>query len=205
MNKAEFKNIAFAISTAYPNSSLFQSVESAEFWYKLLQDIDYDIAQNAVTEHISTNKFPPSIAEIREKCTKRYGKGIPDWGTAWESVLKAIRKYGWPEELKALESMDELTRKCVKRLGYQNLCGSENFMADRANFRMLYEELSSEVKTDQQLQESVLLKKQQLIAEHLEKPAVIPAKESRKEDQKNVAASHDEIDRLLSDFRQSFK
>lgn len=205
MNKAEFKNIAFAISTAYPNSSLFQSRESAEFWYKLLQDIDYDIAQNAVTEHISTNKFPPSIAEIREKCTKRYGKGIPDWGTAWESVLKAIRKYGWPEELKALESMDDLTRKCVKRLGYQNLCGSENFMADRANFRMLYEELAVEVRTDQQLQEPVLVKKHQLIAEHKEKPTAIPTKESRKEDQKAVAASHDEIDRLLSDFRQSFK
>lgn len=36
--------------------------------------------------------------------------------------------------------MDAITRKCVKRLGFQNLCVSENITADRANFRMIYEQ-----------------------------------------------------------------
>lgn len=36
--------------------------------------------------------------------------------------------------------MDAITRQCVKRLGFQNLCTSENITADRANFRMIYEQ-----------------------------------------------------------------
>ena len=38
------------------------------------------------------------------------------------------------------DSMDEITRKTVKRLGWKELCESENQMQDRANFRMIYEQ-----------------------------------------------------------------
>ena len=43
-------------------------------------------------------------------------------------------------ELEALESMTEETRICVKRIGWQNICMSNNVSADRANFRMIYEQ-----------------------------------------------------------------
>ena len=36
--------------------------------------------------------------------------------------------------------MDELTAKVVRQIGYMNLCMSENQTADRANFRMIYEQ-----------------------------------------------------------------
>lgn len=37
--------------------------------------------------------------------------------------------------------MDAITRECVKRLGWKDLCMSENQTADRANFRMIYEQV----------------------------------------------------------------
>ena len=45
-------------------------------------------------------------------------------------------------EKDALASLDYLTRQTVKRLGYHELCVSENMMQDRANFRMIFEQLS---------------------------------------------------------------
>ena len=48
--------------------------------------------------------------------------------------------FGFYQQEEALASMDETTRKVVKRLGWKELCESENQMQDRANFRMVYEQ-----------------------------------------------------------------
>ena len=73
------------------------------------------------------------------------------WSDGWEEVLRAISKYGMYSETEALQSMSELTRKAVKRLGFKSICISENIMADRANFRMIFEQLSDRESTAQQL------------------------------------------------------
>ena len=36
--------------------------------------------------------------------------------------------------------MDPITRKCVERLGFQNICLSKEINQDRANFRMIYQQ-----------------------------------------------------------------
>ena len=47
--------------------------------------------------------------------------------------------------------MDEITQECVRRLGFTELCMSENPNVDRANFRMIYEQVSSRKKEELQL------------------------------------------------------
>ena len=42
-----------------------------------------------------------------------------------------------------MESMSEITKQCVKRLGYQNLCRSESIEVDRANFRMIFDQVAN--------------------------------------------------------------
>ena len=59
------------------------------------------------------------------------------------------------QENLALERMSEQTREVVKRMGFKNLCTSENITADRANFRMIYEQISHRKKTDLQIPQSV--------------------------------------------------
>lgn len=168
MTKDEFKKIALAISTAYPNTQAFNSQDGMNIWYMMLSDLDYNIVQPAVLEHISTNKFPPSIAEIREKCTTYTSLPTLDWGEAWERVLYAIRKFGYMDEFGALNYMDEITRKCVKRIGYMNICTSENITADRANFRMIYEQEVNKRKTEGQLPLQLRTQKQQMISKLVE-------------------------------------
>ena len=53
--------------------------------------------------------------------------------------------------------MDDLTRQAVKRLGFKNLCLSDNMQADRANFRMIYEQLAERKEKDAQMPERLKL------------------------------------------------
>lgn len=201
MNKGEFKNIALAIKTSYPNAKVLQDNESMNIWYMMLEDIPYNIIQAAILEHISTNKFPPSIAEIREKCAGLTSIPVVDWGEAWESVMLAIRRCGYMQETEALESLDEITRKCVKRIGYQNICMSENITADRANFRMIYESEAERKKTDNQLPMSLRQQKQQMIEEIVSK-TIVKIEKKTEERQEKPPADMDKVDSLLKKLKE---
>lgn len=162
MNDREFATIASAIKAAWPSANIMPDKQSKEVWYTMLADLDYPICLNAVKQLMSTNIFPPSIAEIRQKylCIRE----IPekDWGDAWKSVQKAIGSYGYMREEEAMESFDERTRITVKRLGWRNICHSENIVADRANFRMIYEAMQKSDRESKLLPKNVQLQQERL-------------------------------------------
>ena len=74
-----------------------------------------------------TNKFKPTVAELREIYIELVSPTISDWSEGWEQVSKAIGHCGMYQEKAAMESFDEITREVVKRLGFQNICLSERF------------------------------------------------------------------------------
>lgn len=151
MDKKEFSTFAMALKTYYPKEQLLPNQQAMELWYRELQDIPYQVAEAGLRQWVSTNKWSPSIADIREMTSTIQNGSIPDWGEGWEQVLMAIRRYGSYRETEALQSMDEMTRTCVKRLGFRNICMSENINQDRANFRMIYEQLQERKKKEQQV------------------------------------------------------
>lgn len=163
MNKQEFAQIAGAIKTAYPAVNVLNDKQSMDIWYTMLSDLDYKVCQMAVLELISTSKFPPTIAEIREKCSQLIAPPIKDWSEAWEDVIRSIGKYGMYQAQEALASFDELTRKCVNRIGYVNICMSENIAADRANFRMIYEAEVQRKRAENQLPLALRTEKQKML------------------------------------------
>lgn len=162
MNVNEFGSIASAMKAAYPNANLMPDNRAKEVWYTMLSDLDYRICLAALKEHISLNKFAPSIAEIREKCAGIVRGEEKDWGAAWKDVLYAIRRWGMYREAEAMESLDEGTRQCVGRLGFKNLCLSEDLNIDRANFRMIYEQVSARRKEYIQLAPALQAEKHSL-------------------------------------------
>ena len=64
----EFGTIAAAIKAAWPNANIMPDNKSKDIWYTMLHDIEYPICLNAIKQLMSTSKFAPSIAEIRERC-----------------------------------------------------------------------------------------------------------------------------------------
>lgn len=160
MNKKEFGLFASALKTYFPReTALLPNNEALELWFLQLQDIPFPVAEVALNKWVATIKWSPSIADIREMAASIQYGDLPEWGAAWEKVLRCIREYGSYNEKKALDSLDELTRTAVKRIGFRSICLSENITADRANFRLIFEQLVEQKKKEQQmslaLQESI--------------------------------------------------
>lgn len=151
INKKEFAIFASALRTYYPKENLLPNEQAMQLWFNQLNDIPYNVAEVTLNKWVATNKWSPSIADIREQATGLTQGEAKEWGDAWQDVLRAIRLYGSYEEQKALDSLDETTRKVVRRLGFRNLCFSEEIQVDRANFRMIYEREQERAKQSAQL------------------------------------------------------
>ena len=148
MNKDEFAQIASAIKELYPSQKVLQTETAMLLWFSLLEDIPYRAAEAAVIKLASTKQFAPTIAEIRAEALAATSNKIKDWSEAWEEVLASIGPYGWRQTKKALETFDDLTREAVRRVGYKTICLSEHIQTERANFRMIYENLAAQKKVN---------------------------------------------------------
>ena len=156
MKLQQFLILVKGLKSVYTSNNFLPNEEAIKIWYELLKDIPYEILNLAIQKYMMSEVLPPKIANLRSLSAEIQQGQQNDWGSGWEQVLRAIRKYGMYEPKKALESMDEITRKSVERLGFKEICLSENIMTDRANFRMIYEELAERKKHDSTL--SITLK-----------------------------------------------
>ena len=155
MDKKEFSIFASALRTYYPREKLLPNEQAMALWYNQLKDIPYKVAEATLNKWVALEKWSPSIADIRQVATEIVNGAPKDWGDGWEQVETAIRYFGTYREAEALESMDAITRATVQRLGFKNLCLSENQQADRANFRMIYEQLNERKQKDDQIPEAI--------------------------------------------------
>lgn len=151
MDKNEFSMFSMALKTYYPRENLLPNTQAMELWFKQLQDIPYTVAETALNKWVAVNKWSPSIADIRAEAAEIKNGEAPDWGEGWESVLDAIRRYGSYRVDEAMASFELITRRCVERIGFLNICQSENIAADRANFRTLYEQLAKKEQKNKQM------------------------------------------------------
>lgn len=151
MEKKEFATFAAALRTYYPKEQILPNQQAMELWYRELCDIPYNVAEATLRKWVATNKWSPSIADIREQAASVVEGDPLTWGESWERALAAIRRFGSYRPKEALESLDPLTRKCVESIGFRELCMSENITADRANFRMVFEVMAKREQMDKQL------------------------------------------------------
>ena len=138
MTKQEFSKIAMAIRTYYPKEQLLSDRYAMDLWYEALNDLPYQLAHNALKKWVETNRWSPSISDIRGMCATFANGDFNSWEDEWQNVCEAIRKYGYMREEEALNSLPEITARIVVRMGYKNLCSSEKPSVDRANFRDIY-------------------------------------------------------------------
>ena len=141
MKAKEFAVFADRIKTAFHKDNLLATDDQMEWWFELLGDIPFQIAMLALKKYALSNKFPPSVSEIRTIAADLTGERLPDADEAWGQVNNAIRRFGYMREREALDSMSEPVRKAVERIGFQNICQSpyEQLNTLRAQFRGAYE------------------------------------------------------------------
>ncbi len=151
MTREEFSILCKGLKAVYTMPSFLPDADAMNVWYSLLKDLDYKVVSVAIQKYMMTQKTPPVIADIRELSANVVIGEKPLWSDGWEEVVMAIRRFGSYNETQALESMSDITKQCVRRLGYQNLCRSEEIGVERANFRMIYEQIANREHEKQKL------------------------------------------------------
>lgn len=142
MTKDEFKPMAAALKTAYPRDGFLDTTESLTLWFHYLSDLPKGAVANAVNRYIVTEKFPPTIADIRGLATEA---PTEDWSEAWQSVRKAISKCGYYRPKEALEMMTPNAREVVERMGFEELClmPTDKVAIYRSQFKQIFESVVS--------------------------------------------------------------
>lgn len=148
MTKQEFAVFVSMMRTYYGRENLLPNNQAMELWFRQLEDIPYGVAEAGLNKWVATNRWSPSIADIRAMAADVKGGEAPDWSEAWEKVLKIVGRYGLSRQIEAMEAMDDLTRQAVRRVGWYDICMSENIGVERANFRDIYNNLAERQKKE---------------------------------------------------------
>lgn len=109
----DFKVIVKILKAAYPRDNFIPNEYTFNLWYKALQDIQYPTLNKAATNYIMTNKFPPTIADIRSLSYRLTNRPDMMASAAWNQLLRALRQSYSPEAETVWEQLPERTRLIV--------------------------------------------------------------------------------------------
>lgn len=136
------KSILRMLVQAYPERFKL-AADTLPIWHRLLLDIPDVNLMAAAIRHVTENKWPPSVAELRNAAFDAVEPERLTAGEAWQQVCRNIRRFGFYAQQEAKAAMPPLLWRCVESLGgYDYLCRSEEPMADRAHFIRIYEQIA---------------------------------------------------------------
>lgn len=151
MTREEFKVLVKGMKAVYAQPTFIPDQDAFNMWYALMGDLSYEVCNVAIQKYMLTNKFPPTVAEIRELTSVVVNGNPLTWGESWERALTAVRRFGSYNQKEAMDSLDPLTRKCVESIGFKTLCMSENIMVERAHYQKIFEIYAKREQTEKQM------------------------------------------------------
>lgn len=153
MDRKQTATLLMYLRSSYPNNSeALERPETAETWYTALTDIDFEMAKVAVMRWVMTEKWLPSIADIREGVAQ-ITEPTMDWSEAWSQAMDAVKNYGPYAQKEAMDSLDDVTKEAVKRIGFMEFCLLEHDDVEvmRAHFRDVYNQINARKREKAQL------------------------------------------------------
>lgn len=109
MTRSEFVLFVQTIEAFYPKARLFKDSTEMELWFRNLSDLPYPLVSTAIIKWGRTQKFSPSISEIRKGAT-----AIRHWILCQQIIRKSLgQPYFLPDEL---VSEKRLLDECQKYL-----------------------------------------------------------------------------------------
>ena len=114
MDREEFKILVKGMKAVYAQPTFIPDQDAFNVWYALLQDLPYQTANLAIQKYMLTEKYPPTIADIREKAIgmKAEDTSIGEL-EAWSLVKKAMSNSGYHAE----EEFAKLPEACRIAIG----------------------------------------------------------------------------------------
>ena len=91
MTKAELAKLFGILSVAYPNFGSQQNKEMlVEVWFDALQPLPYELVEMAIKSLISTSRYAPSVAEVKETVYKQNTLHGYTFDEIWNLILTVI-------------------------------------------------------------------------------------------------------------------
>lgn len=115
MEREEFKILVKAMKAVYAQPTFIPDKDAFDVWYGLLQDLPYEQANLAIQKYMTSERFPPTIADIRTKATEIIAPAEESMSElqAWALVQKAIRNSAYHAE----EEFAKLPEACQRAVG----------------------------------------------------------------------------------------
>lgn len=163
VTKSEVAGLLAIAIAAFPQYQERDMKMTVQAWHQLLADIPFEVAKAALIKLLTTIKYFPTIAELREaalRCTT----SLPTPEEAWEEVRGKLSgdtyiKLKYKNE-KPQFSCPEI-EQAVNQLGLEDLLMSENISYDRTQFLRFYETIRNRAIADKQEQHLAELTKAQ--------------------------------------------
>jgi len=123
----------------------------SEQWYKMLSDLTDAQFKYAIEVIVKTQKFAPTISEIREKAVEYNHQSDLTPEEAWAIVYTDIRAKGYYNEPHYEDWKLEAAKNAI---GWQTLCDmtEDSKSAIRAHFMRIYSSLKQREKTTEAIQ-----------------------------------------------------
>lgn len=116
MTYAEFAKLAANIKTYFPRDNVLPSDRAMTLWYESLKDLDADAVMTGLKKYVLTNKFPPSISDLRSYAVRPAGKEEISETHAWNLVYQALgNSIGHAEE--EFDKLPEVVQRAVHSPG----------------------------------------------------------------------------------------
>ena len=115
MTREEFKTLVKGMKAVYAQPTFIPDQDAFNVWFELLKDIPYQQVNVAIQKYMLTEKFPPTIADIREKATQIVESVDSSMSEleAWSLVRKAVRNSGYH----SVEEFEKLPEACQRAVG----------------------------------------------------------------------------------------
>ena len=125
MTKADAARLVALIVTAYPNFDKFKDeaaiTATVNLWAVMFADDDSRVVSLAVKKHISTSKWPPSVAELRELMVEIQRPELIPPDEAWAAVSDVLSVHGAHCHAELDRLLPPLVARAVEVVGYSNL------------------------------------------------------------------------------------
>ena len=125
MTEQETVKIVTLIVMSYPASEKFRDENAVKamvaVWSNIFRDDPFRLVELAVQKHVSINKWPPSIAEIRDIMVDVMHPEIIPPDLAWASVSDLMYANGQYDYGRCASTLPPLVQRAVEVIGWDNL------------------------------------------------------------------------------------
>ena len=109
----DFRTIIRGLSAAFPRDNFIPDEYSFNLWYSALQDIPFVALHRASINYIMTNRYPPTIADLRAYVQDMETALDMLASQAWDQLLRALRYSYAPESEQVWNDLPEIIKQCV--------------------------------------------------------------------------------------------